>query len=112
MPAKYRVKITQSAEGDVEEIWTYISHDNPIQALKFIAELDRQISTLERFPQRCPLIPENETLGTHYRHLLFGDYRTLFKISDKTVYVMRIIHGSRLLDASFFESGPASSVVR
>ena len=101
MVTKYRVEITPSAQGDIEEIWTYISHDNPAQASKFILNLEKQLSTLERFPQRCPLIRENEVLGTHYRHLLFGDYRTLFEIIEKTVYVMRIIHGSRLLDVSF-----------
>ena len=76
MPERFQVRITRTAGRDIEEIWTYIAHGNPVQASKFIAQLEKQMSTLERFPQRCPLIPENETLGTHYRHLIFGDYRT------------------------------------
>ena len=55
------------------------------------------------FPERCPLIPENEILGTRYRHLLYGNYRTVFRIERKTVYLIRVIHGARLLDGSMFE---------
>ncbi len=103
MPAKYRVDVTRSAEKDVEEIWTYIAADSPNEAAKFILKLEGQVSTLERFPLRCPLIPENAVLGTENRHLLYGHYRTIFRVSGKNVYVLRIIHGSRLLDASMFE---------
>jgi len=55
------------------------------------------------FPERCWLIPENEILGTRYRHLLYGNYRSLFRIVRKTVYVLRVVHGARLLDSSMFE---------
>lgn len=104
MPARFHVRITQSAERDVEEIWTYVAADSPIQASEFISQLERQVTTLEQFPQRCPLIPENEILGTEYRHLLYGNYRTFFRISGKTVFVLRIVHGARLLDSSMFEA--------
>jgi toxin ParE1/3/4 len=49
------------------------------------------------------LIPENEILGTRYRHMIYGDYRTVFRVAKRTVYVLRVIHGARLLDASMFE---------
>ncbi len=104
MPTKsFQVDITRSAEKDVEEIWTYIAIDNPNEATKFIFKLEEQVSTLKRFPFRCLLIPENAILGTENRHLLYGNYRTIFRISGKTVHVLRVIHGSRLLDASMFE---------
>jgi toxin ParE1/3/4 len=103
MPIKFRVNITRSAEKDVEEIWTYIAADNPAEAAKFLLKLEEQVSTLERFPLRCPLIPENAILGTDNRHLLYGNYRTIFRIAGKMVHVLRIIHGARLLDSSMFE---------
>lgn len=103
MPTKYQVRITRSAESDIEEIWSFIAADNPTEANKFILQLENQVDTLERFPERCPLVPEIELLGTRYRHLLFGKYRTIFRISGKTVYVLRIIHGARLLDTSILE---------
>lgn len=70
----------------------------------FIARLDEQIETLEQFPERRPLIPENRILGSAYRHLLFGHYRTIFRISGTTVTILRVVHGARLLDSSLLEA--------
>ena len=103
MPARFRVRITRNAERDLEEDWNYIAHDNSEEAEQFIRRLEEQIETLEIFPERCPLIPENEILGTHYRHLVYGNYRSVFRIVRNTVYLLRVIHGARLLDSSMFE---------
>jgi len=103
MPAKFRVRITRAAERDIEETWNFIADDSAEEADKLLRRLEEQIETLERFPERCPLIPENEILGTHYRHLLYGNYRNVFRIARKTVYVLRVIHGARLMDSSMFE---------
>lgn len=104
MPTKFRVEFTKSAEGDIGEIWAYIAGDSPERASKFIRELENQIGLLEGFPQRFPLIPENDFLGTEHRHLIFGNYRTLYRISGKNVYILRILHGSRLLDSAMFDA--------
>jgi toxin ParE1/3/4 len=104
MAISYSVRITEIAERDVEEIWTYIAADNQEVATAFILRLEEQIEALEQFPERCSLIPENELLGTAYRHQLYGAYRTIFRISGRTVYILRIIHSARLLDSSCFES--------
>ena len=103
MPAKYSVEITPAAERDVEELWTYIAEDSPENATAFILRLEEQIEALEQFPMRCPLIPENDILGTGYRHLIYGAYRTIIRITGKAVFIVRIIHGARLLDASLFQ---------
>ncbi len=104
MPKRYRVKITRHAEHDIQEIFTYIWHDSPQTASAFVTELERQIISLERFPLRCPIIPETEELGIAYRHLIYGQYRTIFRISGNTVYVLRVIHSARLLDLSILIS--------
>ncbi len=103
MRAKFQVRITNAAEEDIEEIWSFIAQDNPAEAEKFILRLEDQVRTLQYSPGRCPLISENEILGAQYRHLMYGNYRTVFRVSGKTVYVLRVIHGARLLDASMFE---------
>jgi toxin ParE1/3/4 len=96
--AIFRVEITPSAERDLEEIWDYIAHDNPGIATDFILRIEEHIYSLERSPERCPLIPENQILGTSYRHLLYGQYRTIFRITSTSVYILRVIHGARLLE--------------
>jgi toxin ParE1/3/4 len=103
VPKKYRVEITATVEADTAAIWDYIARDNPDAAIAFILHLEEQIGTLERYPERCPLVPENDLLGTAYRHLLFGNYRTIFKIIGARVIILRVIHGARLLDTGILE---------
>lgn len=103
MGATFLVEVTPTAERDIEAVWDYIAQDSPEDALAFIGTLEHQFRALERFPERCPLIPENEILGTSYRHLLHGRYRTIFRITGKTVVILRVIHGARLLDESLFD---------
>ena len=98
MAAKFSVEITPTAESDIEDIWSYIAEDSSENATCFILALEEQVQALESFPERCPLIPENEVLNTRCRHLIYGNYRTIFRIAGKTVYVLRVIHGARLLE--------------
>jgi toxin ParE1/3/4 len=98
MPKKYRVEITRSAEIDIREIYLYVSKDNELSALNLVEELKNQIKTLETFPLRCAVIPESQELGIEYRHLIYGNYRTIFKMVGSRVIIMRIVHGARLLD--------------
>ena len=89
------------------EIWGYIAQDKPEAATAFVLRLEEQVGTLERFPERCPLVPENELLGADYRHLLNGNYRTIFKIVSSRVIILRVVHGARLLDTGILgEPGP------
>ena len=103
MREKFRVKIARHAETDLDEIWAYIAADSVDSANRFILKLERRMKTLSWSPRRCPLILENELLGTQYRHLIVGKYRLVFRIFGETVYILRIIHGARLLDTSVIE---------
>jgi plasmid stabilization system protein ParE len=103
VPKKYRVDITATAEADASAIWDYIAEDNPDAATAFVLRLEEQIRSLECCPERCSLVPENELLGTAYRHLLHGNYRTIFRIAGTRVIVVRIIHGARLLNTEMLE---------
>jgi plasmid stabilization system protein ParE len=98
VPGKYQVEITTVAETDVEEIWEYMAQDTIDAANSLVLHLEEQIGRLEIFPLRCPIVPENELLGTDYRHLLYGRYRIIFRIIDSRVIIMRVLHMSRLLD--------------
>jgi len=100
---KYSVDITATAESDVAGIWEYISQDKPEAGSAFILQLEEQVGTLENFPERCQLVPENELLGTAYRHLVYGNYRTIFKITGHRVIILRVLHGTRLLDIGLLE---------
>ena len=103
MRERFLVKITRQAEIDLDEIWAYIAADNVDNANRFVLKLEGRIKTLAWSPRRCPSIPENEILGTEYRHLVIRKYRAVFRISSGTVHILRVIHGARLLDTSIIE---------
>jgi toxin ParE1/3/4 len=103
MPTRFAVSFSQKAEEDLEEIWSFITADNPDNATKFILNLEKQVESLGRFRERCPLISENDLLRGKYRHLIYGDYRSIFRITGKTVYIIRIINSARLLETAMFE---------
>lgn len=98
MTTKYRVNITKHAQEDVERLYYYIAADSEKNAAKFILEIEKKIYTLEQFPNRNPLIPENEYFETNYRHLIHKKYRIIYRIVDHTVYILRIIQGAKLYE--------------
>jgi plasmid stabilization system protein ParE len=104
VPRKYDVRLTSAAQEDLGRIYEYIAEDSPASAAERIDELERQIATLERLPLRCSVIPEAPDVGRPYRHLIFGSYRTVFRISGRTVFVVRIVHGAQLLDLTLLDS--------
>lgn len=98
MPKNYKIHLTQNAQTDLEHIFFYIASDNINSAKKFILELEEKLYSLETSPERCPYIPENIFFGTNYRHLIHKRYRAIYKINDDCLYILRVIHGSKLLD--------------
>jgi len=100
---KYRVEITQTAEFDIKEIFQYIASDSNTAAMKLVIEIERQIDSLEQFPLRCPVIPESRELRKEYRHIIYGNYRTIFRIEGARVIIMRVIHSARLLSLELFK---------
>jgi len=95
---KYRVNISQNAQNDLEHIFSYIAADSINNAKKFILELEEKIYRLNTFPEGFAYIPENIFFGTNYRHIIHKKYRVIYKIDNNSVYILRVIQGSRLLD--------------
>jgi len=98
----YKIEITRAAQSDIIEIFDHIAKDNPVAAANLVTHLERQIRSLKKYPLRCPVVPEAIELKREYRHMLYGAYRTVFRVSAKRVIIVRVIHGARLLDLSVF----------
>lgn len=102
MPTIFRIEISADAETDIADLFHYIAQDSPEKAMAFVRSLKKQIASLRLAPERCPKVPENQILGTSYRHLLYGSYRAIFRISGSHVIVLRVVHSARLLDTTLF----------
>ena len=98
MTKKYKVNLTLLAQKDLEQIYYYIAADSIYNATNFVLELEKKIYVLDTFPERHPLIAENELFATDYRHLIYKKYRVIHRISEKAVFILRVIHGAMLLE--------------
>jgi len=95
---KYKVNISLNAQNDLEHIFFYIADDNINNAKRFILESEEKIYSLYTFPEGFAYIPENVFFGTNYRHITHKQYRVIYKIDNNSVYILRVIHGAKLLD--------------
>ena len=96
MKKRYEVNLTQHAQDDLEKIY-YIAADNPNNAANFVLQLEKKVYLLNTFPERHPLILENEFFGTDYRHLVYKKYRIIYRVIGDSVFILRIIHGAKIL---------------
>jgi toxin ParE1/3/4 len=95
---KYRVISTQHAQKDLEQIYYYIAADSIKNAATVVLELEKKIYSLDTLPDRQPLIAENELFATEYRHLIYKNHRIIYRISEKTVFILRVVHGAMILE--------------
>ena len=91
------IVITESAYEDMEDIESYISQDSPAIARKFIVRIFDKIDQLYQFPESGKFVPEIKDHSI--RELLLNKYRIIYQLTDNSkINVLRIVHGSRLLD--------------
>ncbi len=98
MTKEFKIHLTRNAQNDLEHIFFYIASDNINYAKNFILQLEEKIYSLNTSPERCPLIPENMFWGTNYRHLIHKKYRAIYKIENNSVYILRVVHGAKLIE--------------
>ena len=94
MPA-FNVDVLPIAREDIAEIYHYIALDNPNAALRVTDEIIDKIDTLNEFPERCPIVPDNVLSRQGYRMLIIDPYIAFFKVFKSEVLVYRVLHGKR-----------------
>lgn len=94
---RYRVIVTPEAQAGIREAFEYIHERAPLNAVRWLRALYRQVDTLERFPRRCPRARECEYLEEELRQLLFHSHRIVFRVDIplKTVYMLHVRHAKQ-----------------
>ena len=88
-----RVRITEAAEADLEEIGHFIAQDSPVRADSFVQELLVQCRGLAKQSQRYPVFAL--VLGREMRRCPYGNYLIVYSILPDEIEVGRILHGAR-----------------
>ena len=90
---QYRIRIKPTAANDLDTRYRQIAEDSPQNALNWYLQTIEAIEKLEILAERCPIAPEDTDIQQGIRHLIIGDYRALYRISDDVVEVLHVRHG-------------------
>ncbi len=93
----YKIELTPTAEAELWADFTYIHEQAPLNAQHWLEAIYKAIATLETFPSRCAVAPENQYLDDELRHLLFKSHRIIFRIDQQKeiVQILHVRHASR-----------------
>ena len=95
--ANIEIKLTDSAYSDLEDIENYVSQSSPKIAREFVNKIFNKIELLYDHPKIGRKVPEFD--NDRIRELIQGKYRIVYRIvNEEAIEVLRILHGSRLMD--------------
>ena len=96
---KYGIEITQAAQRDFENIYTYISDNlcNKQAATRLIDLFDKNIRTLADMPEGYPLANDEYLRNMGIRFISVKNHIIFYTVSTakQKVYVVRVLYGKR-----------------
>jgi plasmid stabilization system protein ParE len=94
------------ARVDLRDIEAYIALSSPQNARRVIERVQQAASKLADFPYAARMVPELQ--DPERRETFVHEYRLMYRIEDDCLYILRVVHGRRLLKntpGSFEEPG-------
>lgn len=92
----YNLLITEKAAGQIDQLTDYLINTlkNPDAALHFLDELDSIYQRFKTNPFQFPKASDLFLPDKEYREaiLLKMSYRVIFRIEEKTVYIICVFH--------------------
>jgi addiction module RelE/StbE family toxin len=84
---------TKPAKEDLKLIHDFIAADSVFYANKVIEDIVFRTEQIEKFPNSGRIVPEISDTNT--REIFIYSYRLMYEISEKNIYILTIVHGSR-----------------
>lgn len=82
--------------SDVEGIGDYIAEHSPKAAARLVNALERRWTLLTLHPfSGAP----RDDIAPGIRHLIVGEYLTLYRVGDDAIEIVRVLHGRRNIGA-------------
>ena len=90
-------KIVWTEDGiqSFEDTVRYIAKDSPYYASNFASKILHALEKLTKYPHIGRIVPEYK--NPSLRELIYQNYRIVYKLNHKTVYIILVIHGTRIL---------------
>jgi toxin ParE1/3/4 len=93
----FQVVVTEDAESDLEDIFTYIATEDSPRAAQYVLSRILDIAdSLTAEPTRGTTPKELRALGDQeYRQVFFKPYRLIYRVVGKQVVIYVIVDGRR-----------------
>jgi toxin ParE1/3/4 len=88
-----------AAQADAIEIWAYIAEDNAPAADRLLARFDEAVRKIVLQPFIGKSVHE---IAPGIRFIPVGSYLIFYRVVDRGVEIVRILHGARDIGADFF----------
>jgi plasmid stabilization system protein ParE len=99
MSRNYTVKWTATAEHDLDSIIAFIAEDSIDEAIRILEKIRKKAAGLNALPERGRIVPELKEQGIIlYREIILAPWRTIYRISGQTVYVLAVLDARRNLE--------------
>lgn len=99
-PKHHKVLIPNSVKIELREQSEYIALEqgNYCNAERWLDGITKAILSLEIFPERCAIAPENSYFtNAEIRHLIYKkSFRIIFTIQKNEVMILSVRHSARL----------------
>ncbi|MCI0438505.1 MAG: type II toxin-antitoxin system RelE/ParE family toxin [Chloroflexi bacterium] len=93
-----QVRRLPAAQDDLDEIWDYISQNSPASATRLLRRIDRVCDMLSDNPY---IGRARSELAPGLRSFPVGSYIVFYRPIEDGVEVVRVVHGSRDIEALF-----------
>lgn len=91
-------RLSQQAEQDLEDIWTYLAQQNQLVADKQIAEILNRFPMLAQFPD---MGRKRDDLMDELRSFPVKPYVVFYKKINDGIEIFRVLHQSRDVEREF-----------
>ena len=104
MNKTYRVKWTSNAKEDLLSIVNYIKQDSIDSARRVYKKIKNRAESSNFLPYRGRVVPELQRHGiTIYRELIENPWRIVYKIENRTIYIMAILDSRQNIKDLLFQ---------
>lgn len=92
------VRWTPQAADDLEAITAFIARDSAHYASLFAINMLHAVERLVDFPESGRIVPERN--DPQVREIIFGNYRIVYRLRQRTAELLTIHYAARPLDLS------------
>lgn len=90
---------SKRALEDADEYWTYISNDSLVAAGRWLDAVFSKVKLIANFPE----MGKELQLMKGYRQIVVHSHLIVYRITEDSIEILRVLHGARLLSAKDLE---------